>query len=381
MLKQVKVSENILFFIRSLNAGGAERQLVITAKGLVARGHKVTVLTFYKGGFYADELTDTKVQLLSLHKRGRWDLLAFFYRLFVVLRQQAPDVIYSFLGTANILTVLLRPFIPPTRVIWGVRASNMDLDQYDWLSRWSYRVECRLARFADVIVTNSHAGLEHALTHGFPRKIMAVIPNGIDTGHFHPNKSAGERVRKEWNIAEDEQLIGVVGRIDPMKGLPTFLEAAVLAKQQGLKMRFVCIGDGKAAYKNTIHKLATTLGLDDVLIWAGRRSDMVAVYNALDIASSSSSYGEGFPNVIGEAMSCGIPCVVTDVGDSALVVGKTGLVVPAENSGALSAAWLEMLSLDTAKFDGLSAAVRIRVVSEFSVSALLESTKRVLFVQ
>lgn len=370
--------KKILFFIRSLNAGGAERQLVVTAKGLAEQGHKVTVLTFYSGGFYADEIIDSKVQLLSLNKKGRWDLLAFFFRLHSVLRKQAPDVIYSFLGMANVLAVLIRPFVSVTRVVWGVRASNMDLDKYDWLARWSYWVECRLARFADVIVANSHAGLEYAVMHGFPEKNMKVIPNGIDGERFRPDKPAGGRVRKAWGIAEDELLIGLVGRIDPMKGHPAFLEAAVIIKQQYPKVRFVCVGSGEQEFEKSMHKLATKLGLNDVLVWAGRHSNMVAVYNALDITTSSSSYGEGFPNVVGEAMSCGVPCVVTDVGDSALVVGDTGLVVAIKDSKALSKAWSAILSLDKAKLEGLSVAARKRVINKFSVNTLIGCTEQVL---
>lgn len=369
--------KKILFFIRSLNAGGAERQLVVTAKGLAEQGYNVTVLTFYSGGFYAAEFTGTKVQLLSLHKKGRWDLLSFFYRLFSVLREQSPDVIYSFLGTANILAVLLRPFISPMRVVWGVRASNMDLEKYDWLTRLGYWVECRLARFADTIIANSYAGLDYAVTHGFPRKKMIVIPNGIDTKTFHPDKSAGKSLREIWGVAEDELLIGVVGRIDPMKGHSTFLEAAAMIKQQYSRVRFVCVGSGEVMYEESMQRQSTELGLDNVLIWAGRQSDMVAVYNALDITSSS-SYGEGFPNVIGEAMACGALCVVTDVGDSALLVGETGLVVPAKDSKGLSVAWSEMLLLGNEKFEDLSIDVRQRVINEFSVSALLDRTERVL---
>lgn len=365
--------KKILFFIRSLNAGGAERQLVITAKGLAARGYKVTVLTFYSGGFYADELTGTNVQLLSLKKKGRWDLFAFLFRLINLLRQQAPDVIYSFLGTANMLAVIVQPFTPPMRVIWGVRASNVDLVQYDWLCRWSYWIECRLARFADTIIANSQAGSSYAVEHGFPEKSMTIIPNGIDTERFRPDKLAGERVRKAWGIAEDELLIGIVGRIDPMKGYPTFLEAAVMIKRQYPLVRFVCVGTGEAVYENAIHKLATELKLDDVLIWAGLRSDMVAVYNAFDIAASSSSYGEGFPNVIGEAMSCGVPCVVTDVGDSALVVGETGLVVSAANARGLATGILEVV--DRLKNGVVEIGlIRERIEDEFSVHRLLSQT-------
>lgn len=369
--------KKILLFIRSLNAGGSERQLVVTAKGLAERGYDVTVLTFYSGGFYADELSGTKVRLLSLHKKGRWDLVAFFCRLISLLRNEAPDTVYSYLGGANIFSIMTRPFISRTQFVWGVRTSNMDLDRYDWAARWSYWVECRLARFTDHIVANSHVGMEYAVAHGFPASKMAVIPNGIDTVHFRPDKVAGVPVRKAWGIGDDERLIGLVGRIDPMKGHPTFLDAAALIKQQLPNVRFVCVGNGEAEYENAMRKLAMEMGLEDVLIWAGVRSNMVEVYNALDI-SSSSSCSEGFPNVIGEAMSCGVPCVVTDVGDSALLVGQAGLVVPPNDSEALCSAWREMLLLDETEFRAISAAARNHITNQFSTSTLLASTERVL---
>jgi len=365
--------KKILFFIRSLNAGGAERQLVITAKGLAERGHKVTILTFYSGGFYADELINTSVQLLSLDKKGRWDLFPFLFRLCKVLRQQSPDVIYSFLGVANIAAVVMRPVVPSMRVIWGVRASNMDLDKYDWLSRWSYWLECRLSHFAGKIIANSYAGLEYAVEHGFPREKMIVIPNGIDTERFHPDKSSGDLLRKKWGIAKNERLIGAVGRIDPMKGIPTFLEAAVHIRQIDSSLHFVWVGTGEANYEKSMHELATELGLDDVMIWAGRHADMGAVYNAFDIVSSS-SYGEGFPNVVGEAMACGVPCVVTDVGDSALLVGDAGLVVPVEDREFLCEAWRKLFALSRKEVEQVSLLERKRIVNLFSIGALLDRT-------
>ncbi|MDA8560537.1 glycosyltransferase [Nitrospinae bacterium] len=370
--------KKIIFFIRSLNAGGAEQQLVATAKGLAEQGYDTTVLTFYSGGCFEEKLFGTKVRLLSLRKKGRWDLTVFFYRLVSLLRSEAPDTVYSFLGVANIFSVLTRLFIPPVRFVWGVRASNMDLDLYDRAARWSYWLECRLARFADKIVVNSHAGREYAVTQGFPVAKLIVISNGIDTERFKPDKAAGERVRKTWKIGEDERLVGLVGRIDPMKGHSTFLEAAVLTRNRLPNTRFVCVGKGETDYESGIRKLATELGLDDALIWAGEHSNVMEVYNAFDIACSSSFFGEGFPNVIGEAMACGVPCVVTDVGDSALITGQTGLVVPPKDSEALCSAWIEMLSLETNDFRAKSVMARDRVKSQFSIAQLLRATERAL---
>ncbi|NOY72252.1 MAG: glycosyltransferase [Gammaproteobacteria bacterium] len=362
----------IVLFIRSLNTGGAERQLVITAKGLAERGYDIIVLTFYSGGAYEKELSDCNVKLLSLGKKGRWDLFAFFFRLIKLLRQLSPDVIYSFLGAANILSVFIRPFIPEVKVVWGVRASNVDLKQYDRLFHWVYWVECRLSRFADTVIANSYAGLDYAVAHGFSKKNMVVIPNGIDTERFQPDEKAGSRVRQEWDVAEDATLIGVVGRIDPMKGYVTFLEAVARITVDHPQMRFVCVGNGEAMYEKSIHNLATELCLDDVLVWAGQHSDMTAVYNAFDIVVSS-SYGEGFSNVIGEAMSCGVPCVVTDVGDSRLIAGDVGQVVPPNDSKSLADAILIELTLNNR-----GDLQRDKIINQYSVERLFDKTEEAL---
>jgi glycosyltransferase involved in cell wall biosynthesis len=371
--------KKILFFIRSLGSGGAERQLLITAKGLAERGYEVIILTFYNGGFYENQISGTNIHLLSLNKKGRWDLVAFFCRLVSVLRKEIPDVVYSFLGTANIFLVLTRPFLPHTKIIWGVRSSNMNLGDYDRAARWSYWLECRLACFADLIVVNSSSGQEYSVENGFPEGKMVLIANGIDTEHFRPDKTAGENFRKTWGIKKHERLIGLIGRIDPMKDHSTFLRAAVLIRRKFPNIRFIFVGKGEELeYENTICNLAKKLGLDDVLIWTGEQADMLGVYNALDIASSSSSYGEGFPNVIGEAMSCGVLCQVTNVGDSALVVGEVGWVVPPDDYEVLSSAWAEMLSLEISEFEAISISSRERVLSEFSIAGLLDSTEKLL---
>ncbi|MGA9774279.1 MAG: glycosyltransferase [Blastocatellia bacterium] len=328
----------ITFLIRSLNYGGAERQLVALAKRLHKNGHQVAVAVFYAGGPLENDLTEAGIDLLSLEKRGRWDVPGFVRRLVQLIRRQRPDVLHSYLGIPNILTALLKPVFPQTRMAWGVRASNMDFDRYDWTARVSYRIECRLSRFADLIIVNSQAGLEYAATNGFPKETMMVIPNGIDTAAFEIDPAARAKVRAEWRVAGDEILVGLVGRLDPMKDHPTFLQAAARLAKDRKDLRFVCVGDGPLDYREQLHAMGRSLKLSDRLIWAGARRDMRAVYNALDMMVSASSYGEGFSNVVGEAMACGVPCVVTDVGDSAWIVGNSGEVAPPRNAEALGSA-------------------------------------------
>jgi len=364
----------ILLLCRSLDFGGTERQLVNLAKGLHQQGHEVAVMVFYANGVLEKELHESGIPVFDLHKSGRWDVLPFFVRAVRMVRKLKPGVIYGFLGTPNILAAFLKPVAPRTRVVWGVRASNVDLDRYDWLSRLSYRIECQLSRVADVIICNSRAGLEYAAAHGFPRGRMTVIPNGIDIERFKPDAAARDRIRAEWGVAENEILIGLVARLDPMKDHSTFFRAAAMLAQESLDVRFVCVGDGSGPYKDELYHLVSELGLDGRLIWAGARHDMSAVYNALDITASS-SYTEGFPNTIAEAMACGVPCVVTDVGDSAIIVGGSGGVVSPASPEALCEGFRLMLKR---LGPDLRDAARGLIVNRFTTTALVANTLEAL---
>jgi glycosyltransferase involved in cell wall biosynthesis len=146
--------------------------------------------------------------------------------------------------------------------------------------------------------------------------------------------------------------------------------------QKECSVRFVCIGDGKGPYKSEIHSLCRRLGLNSSIIWVGERYDMPAVYSALDIVTSTSSYGEGFPNVIGEAMACGVPCVVTDVGDSAIIVGETGIVVPLKDPQALADGWRSMLKRLNDKSYSIKEMARARIVSHYSSEIFVQKTSK-----
>lgn len=359
----------ILFLIRSLDYGGAERQLVVLSKGLKKNGHTVSVAVFFHGGKLEEELLTAGIPVHYLEKKGRWDIVQFMFRLKRLVFQEKPDILHSYLPTANILTVIFKPCNPKTSVIWGVRASFMDLDQYDRLTRFSYWMEARLANYADGIIANSNAGKDLATTKGFPQNKIFVIPNGIDTDIFYPNKSVGENCRLEWGIKEDYKVVGLVGRIDPMKDYPTFFKAAQIINQQRNDVSFVCVGDGLAEYKQSILRLCKEMQIEHSIIWAGIRSDMCNVYNAFDVYVNS-SYGEGFANTIAEAMACGIPCVVTNVGDSSIIVGDTGMVVRPRSPAELAQGILSLL--ETSRYKEKD--IRRHIITNFSIERLVKTT-------
>jgi glycosyltransferase involved in cell wall biosynthesis len=371
-----RASTRIVFLTRSLDYGGAERQLVTLAKGLHKRGHRTVVAVFYRGGELEPDLQRAGVPLMVLDKRGRWDSLGFLWRLIRFLRREKPQVVHGYLIFPNVLTVLLRLLFPRIRAFWGLRDSVLDRSHYDWLERFLYRVERSLSRFADMIVVNSRAGFRYAVAHGFPREKLFVISNGIDAEYFRRDEQARRELRIAWRVKNSEILIGLVGRLDRMKDHPTFLKAAAALARTHDDLRFVCVGDGPSGYKQELLRQSERLGLTKRIMWAGARGDMPAVYSALDI-NVSCSYGEGFPNVIGEAMACGVPCVVTDVGDSAWIVGDAGEVATPKDARALEAA-IERSVQRLKAGSNETAYNRRRVLDLFAVQSLVARSEVIL---
>jgi glycosyltransferase involved in cell wall biosynthesis len=368
---------HVFFLIRSLNIGGTERQLVELVKGLDKTRFKVTVGIFYNEGTLIKEIEGIPgIHVISLNKRGRWDLARFICHFTKILTTLKPHILYSFLPDANLVGLISGRIARVKQIVWGVRASNMDVSRYGLLAGISLKLSIFLSRFPDAIIANSVAGKEFHRSIGYSTNRMMVVPNGIDTNRFKPDYSAGLMVREEWNIDEEAIAIGLVGRLDPMKDHTTFLQAVKIFDQKECSVRFVCIGDGKEPYKSEIYSLCMTLGLNGSLIWAGERCDMTAVYNSMDIVTSSSSFGEGFPNVIGEAMACGVPCVVTDIGDSAIIVGETGIVVPLKDPQALADGWRSMLKRLNDKSYSIKEMARARIVSHYNSETFIQKTSK-----
>ena len=337
----------------------------------------MSIAVYYSGGGLEDELKSTNIPIFHLNKQSRWDIVRFLRGLLRLIANQKPDILHAYLTDSNTLSILIKPFLPKMKTVWGVRASYIDFAQYDWLTKIIFTLTCRLSKRADLIIANSYAGRLFHQERGYPSEKIIVIPNGIDTCCFRPDPDAGSRIRKEWNVGENEILIGHVGRLDPIKDHPTFLEAAALLLKHRNDVRFVCVGEGKTGYREMLQRMTEELRIDDRIIWAGLRKDMHAVYNAFNCLTLTSR-GEGFPNVIGEAMACGIPCVATDVGDAARIVGDTGIVVPLGDLGAVVQGWFRILGMTREETVIAGEKARDRIVTQFGAGVFIDRTEESL---
>ncbi len=372
----------VLFLIPSLVAHGAERQLCELVKAMDPARFELHLAVFYdpedvEGADLSPEIQALPhVALHSLHKRrGSLGNLALLPRLLGLVRRLRPHVLHGYMD--GNLPALVAGRLLHARVVWGIRRSSYDLAGADDRSLGMLRWMIRLSRFVDLIIFNSEAGLESHRALGMKARRMAVIPNGFDTARFSPDPESGRAQRAEWGLPEGAPVVGIVARLYPVKGHATFLQAAALLARSRPQVRFACIGDGSPSYAREMRRLAESLGLGDRVIWPGATHRMPAAYNALSILALA-SLEEGFPNVLGEAMACGIPCVATRVGDAELLIGPTGRVVPAEDPEALAAALGDLLDEPPAPRAGRSLACRDRVVRTYGTQALAQRTEEAL---
>jgi glycosyltransferase involved in cell wall biosynthesis len=300
---------------------------------------------------------------------------ASLYNLIRLLRQNDGVVLYSLLPAANFLAALASPFGRDSRVVWGVRSADLPLERYSAKTRFAYAAEHALCRVPDGIIVNSQAGMEACRRRGYPDLRLRMISNGFDTGMFRPDAEMRRRQREVLGLRDGEIAIGLPARIDPVKDHVTFLQAAALLLKRDVAARFVCYGGGPETLAKELRERAAELGIAEHILWRGEQSDMPQALNALDIATLC-SVSEGFPNAVGEAMACGLACVVTDVGDAGYLVGGSGIVVPPRDPAALAQAWHSLFDPDVRARRGELA--RARILEHFSVERLAEKTLAVL---
>jgi glycosyltransferase involved in cell wall biosynthesis len=217
-------------------------------------------------------------------------------------------------------------------VVFGVRGSDLDDMPKDALARLAMRLQHLLARRARLTVANSDAAGRELRERGYPASRVRVVRNGIDPSDFAADPGDRARWRARLGVADDEQLVATVARMDRQKDAGTFLRAAARAARPG--RRFAWFGDGPL--RPQVQSLARSLGID--LLVPGALHDMRAAYPAIDVFTLTSAWGEAFSNAFAEALAAGRACVVTDTGDHASACAVATVVPPADPA-ALARGW------------------------------------------
>jgi glycosyltransferase involved in cell wall biosynthesis len=299
------------------------------------------------------------------------------YRLARWLRQDPPHLIQTWLYHADLVGGLAARLAGGIPVAWNLRHSDLGPGGNKCTTAWTVRACARLSRWLpERIVCCSESSRKVHTAAGYAHGEMIVIPNGFDLAAFRPDPAARLSVRRELGISEEAPLIGLVGRFNPQKDHRTFVKAAARLHAHLPQVHFLLCGQDVTWDNAPLRRWITAADLPDRCHLLGERDDIPRLTAALDIATTASAYGEGFPNVIGEAMACGVPCVVTDVGDSAHIVGDTGRVVLARDPRALADAWRELVGLGPEDRVQLGLAARRRVEEHFSLPVIVTRYQR-----
>ena len=261
-------------------------------------------------------------------------------------------------------------------VVWGIRNTDLSPERTKRSTILTARACARLSNWLpEKIVVCSEASQKVHIKMGYRAEKMVVIANGFDLELFRPDPQARVSVRDELGIPAHTLLIGLVARFDPQKDHWNFIQAASLLQVTHPEVHYLLCGGGITWENQELSDLIKASNLGDNVHLLGLRDDVPRLTAALDIASTS-SVGESFPNVVGEAMSCAVPCVVTDAGDSAFIVGETGLVVSPKDPQALANAWRYLVEMPSSEKDNLGFAARQRVAKYFNLPAVVSSYER-----
>ena len=360
----------ILHVISGLQVGGAEHMLTRLLERVGGRfEHAVLCLT--ESSPLGERITRRGIPVVSLQLRRDRPNLGGLVRGLRSVHGFRPDLIESWLYHSDLFAVVARALAPRARLVWNLRCSDMDLDRYAWSTRLLPTLLSRLSRVPDTVIVNSEAGRRAHVDQGYRPRRWALIPNGFDLGRLVADRAARERVRGELGVGPEEMLIGLAARFDPMKDHETFC-AAVALVDAGLPLRFVLVGRGTEPSNAALRSVIERYGVAARIACMGERLDLTDLFSALDAVTLSSAFGEGFPNVIGEAMAFQLPCVTTDVGDAAEIVGDTGIVVARRNPRQLSEAWLRLLWLGAAERAALGRRARERIAAHYSLDGVVD---------
>ncbi len=359
----------VLHIITGLQTGGAEMMLAKLVSSPYLAPSTLAVISLIKRGPVADLIEAQGVPVHCLDMTLGIGGGTALWRLRRIVRAQSPDIIQGWMYHGNLAALAARAFLPiPMPVAWNIRQSLYSLAHEKILTRSTIRWNARLSGYTQAIIYNAQfsASQHHAI--GFHSGKTVVVPNGFDIKCFRPDLEVRGQVRAELGYASGVPVAGMFARYHPMKDHHTFLEAVRLVVAERPDFRVIMVGRGIDADNEDLRKRLDAWGLRSHVRLLGERTDVARLMKAVDVSVLSSAWGEAFPNVLGEAMATGIPCVATDIGSSAEIIGDTGVVVPPRDARALASGMLSIVAGGSAEVLGKRA--RSRIVERFAIEGV-----------
>ena len=357
--------------ITGLSTGGAERALYNVLTGFSGELDSA-VISLSNEGTYGSRIRELGVPVYTLGMQSGLPTISSVLKLRSLVRQLQPDVIQGWMYHGNLAAWLARRFAPGRPALaWNIRHSLYSLEAEKKLTQKVIKGNRRLSGSVDALLYNSRLSRQQHENFGFCADRGRVIPNGFDLDIWKPRSEPEiQAIRDREKIPGQALVIGHVARFHPMKDHAAFVRAAVRVVESCSDVHIVLVGRDVNRNNTSLVQLVPQ-ALQHRFHWLGERHDIPDLMPIFDIVCLTSAWGEAFPNVLGEAMACGVPCVATDVGDSRLIVGDTGVVVPPRNDAELYSALMDMVNRGAEARASLGQAARRRIEAEFSLDAVV----------
>jgi glycosyltransferase involved in cell wall biosynthesis len=364
-------SLKLMHIITSLDMGGAEMMLYRLLKQIDHARFENQVICMIPSGVVGDKIRALGIPVTSLKMRSGRPSLKALFKLIRLLQHERPALLHTWMYHADLLGSLAGS-VTGTPIIWGIHNTSLDPNFVKIETIRIAHLNARLSNWIPrrVIVCSNDARNQH-INIGYAPDKFVTIPNGYDLDLFLPDPSARLSLRQELGLDQEVFLIGLVARIDPLKDHKTFTEAAGLFLNRHPQAHFLLCGRDISWENETLRTWINAAGPQSNFHLLGQRDDIPHIMNGLDIHTLSSS-GEAFPNVLGEAMACGVPCVATDVGDTAYLIGDTGITVPPKDPQALAGGWEQLLRMSAGERQTLGERARQRIQQYFSIAQITQ---------
>lgn len=361
-------SFRVMHVITALNVGGAEKMLKKIATGLDPA--TIDIVSLIAPGITGEKLLGLGYRVETLGMTRGVPSVAALARLRRLVVERRPDALLGWMHHGFFAATLAQSGLrnaPP--LIWNIRHSIDDIKHETLPTRAILGLSARLSKIPSAIVYNSHVAMRQYAALGFSDKRALVIPNGFDMAKFRPDPGARARLAATFGIAGDDPVIAMVARLHPMKSQETLIAAFRIAQERGGCARLLLVGQGLDSPPASMRDLIATLPERSIVL-SEHRDDLDQWLPGVDIVALSSRWGEAFPNVLGEAMAAGVPCVATDVGDSAIIIGDTGAIAPPGDAAALGDALLRLLRLPAERRRELGEAARRRIDERYALHSV-----------
>lgn len=372
--------KKILHIITGLSDGGAEAVLYRLCHHDKDNQH--IVISLMDKGKYGPLLEDMGVQVYCLNMPAGKIRFSALIKLYKLIRQLKPDVVQTWMYHADLIGGIIARLAGVKNIVWGVHHTTLVKGESKRSTILIAKINALISSFIPrKIIYCAEKSRQVQESIGFSPKIGHVVPNGYNIDNFKPDFNSGVAFRQEVGLADEKFLIGHVGRYHPFKDYPTLVNAVSLLTKEKSALKVVMVGGDLTTDNTQLNQLIKDNICTERITLLGRRNDITAVMNGFDLFVLS-SVSEAFPNVLNEAMACGTPCITTDVGDAAVIVGDTGWVVPPKDPQALAKAMfaaMEEQQDNPQAWQARKQACRERIVNNFSIKKMVEGYHQVWF--